>query len=332
MSLTLLPVLSTRSTSAAAVRPNPLESVRSWVPSPVVGTVAVAAASIATASATVFARGLTDAGVAPATVALSRYGISAVVLLPCLRLTGPKARATAWGLLAGAMAGLGWIAYVASIATGDLALVGVSYMTYPVFTLAVLHFAFRSRATHRAVVAAVLVLLAAAVALGPSLSAGFSPMFFIAPATFGFGVAVLTERLRELDPFERLAAVSAGATLVLAPVVMAEVGISAVPTDLRVVPAILGIGVGCALIPMTIYGAAAPAIGGARSAMAGAVELPTVFLIGAFVYDEAVRIEHLVAAVIIVAAISLTPSGRTIHVLAEDDEIGSCAIRHNLRT
>ncbi|MFW2332220.1 DMT family transporter [Ilumatobacter sp.] len=297
-----------------------LERIRAWDPSPRTATVAIVAASVAMASAAFFARRLTGSGVSPVAVAFFRYASAAIVLAPFLRLTGPKRIATWWGLASGAAAGLGWIAYVESIRRGDLATTGVAYMTYPVFTLVACTIVFRRAASVRSIVAAALVVVAAALAFGPNPGTIGSPLLFIAPATFGLGVAILTERLGSLDPFERLSAVAFGASAALAPLIVT------MPAE-RVVPAgpggwswVIGIGIGCALVPMLVYAAAAPAVGAARSAVAGGVELPTIFVIGAVFFGESVRAEHLAAAAIIVTAIALTPSARSIHVLPEADE------------
>ncbi len=300
--------------------PTTLGRLRAWNPSSRTATVAIIAASIATASAAFFARRLTGSGLSPVAVAFFRYAAAALVLAPFLRLTGPKRTATWWGLAGGASAGLGWIAYVESIKNGDLATTGVAYMTYPVFTLIACRLVFGRSATIRSIGAAALVVVAAAVAFGPNPATVASPLLFVAPATFGFGVAILTERLGPLDPFERLSAVALGATAALAPLIVTMPTERVVPADLSGWAWVIGIGIGCALVPMMIYGAVAPAIGAARTAVAGGAELPTMFLIGALFFGEAVRVEHLAAGAIIVAAIALTPSARSIHVLPETDD------------
>lgn len=294
------------------------DRLRMWTPTSRNATLAVAGASIAIASATFFVRRLTDIGISPSAVAFFRYAITALVLLRFLRLSGPKRNATRWGLASGATAGLGWASYAATIESGDLATAGVAYMTYPVFTLIACRAIFNKRASPHSIVASALVVVGATIALGPN-AASVSPLLLIAPATFGFSVAVLTERLTPLDPFERLSAVAVGAVLALTPLILTMPSEQIVPTSATGVLWIVGIAVGCALIPMTIYAAAAPSIGAARTAIAGAGELPTMFIIGALFFGEAIRLEHVVAGAIIAAAIAMTPSARTPHVLPEVD-------------
>jgi len=289
-------------------------SMRAWTPSAGVATAAVILSSISLGSATFFVRRLTEAGLSPVSMAFYRYAITAVVMSRFLALSVAKRTATMWGLAGGSVASLGWIAYARSIEQVDLATNGIAYMTYPAFTLLACRVVFARRISRRSTIAGALVIIAAAVALGPGSLLDVSPVLFIAPATFGFSVAVLTERLHVLDPFERLSAVAIGASLTLTPLVVTTPVAAVIPPDAGAALWILGIGVLCALLPMLLYGTAAPLIGGAKTAMAGTSELPTMFVIGALVFDEAIRPEHLLAAALIVVSIALTPVVRSNHV------------------
>ena len=254
-------------------------------------------------------------------VAFFRFALTAVVLVRFVNLSAPKRRATAWGLLSGVVMGGGWIVYVQTIDTADVAIAGVVQMTYPLFALIAGWLLFNVGPTTRSLLSACLVVIAAFVGLGvgSGVADGLSPLLFIAPATFGFSVSVLTERLGSLDPFERLASVAVGASTAMAPLLITLPLDEVLPTSLGSLGWVLAIGAISALIPMTIYAAAAPTIGSARSAAAGASELPTMFLIGAVCFGESVRLGHLAAAAIIVAAIALTRSARSMHVVPDDD-------------
>jgi len=274
-------------------------------------TILVAVASVGVGSAALFVRPLRDAGIAPLSLAFFRYAITALILIRTLDFSGEKRTATCWGLAAGAAAGLGWIAYADALGTVDLATTGVAYMTYPIFALVACRLVFGRHPGARSTVGGLLVVLAAAVALGPTALLEVSPMLFLAPATFGFSIAVLTERLGVLHPSERLGAVATGATLTLGPLLFSLPKNQVVPSTPGSWALLIGVAIGCGLVPMWIYGAAAPRIGSARTGVAGAAELPTMFIIGALVFGEAIKPQHLVAAAIIMASIALTPSIRT---------------------
>jgi drug/metabolite transporter (DMT)-like permease len=216
--------------------------------------------------------------------------------------------------------GTGWIVYVRTIDTADVAVAGVVQMTYPVFALVAAWLGFAVRPTSRSVTSSALVVVAAVVGLGVGARSGMSPLLFAAPASFGFSVAVLTERLGRLDPFERLASVTVGASIAMSPLLLTLQRDQVVPTSIGAVGWVLALGAISALIPMIFYAAAAPVIGTARTAAAGAFELPTMFVIGSVLFGEAVRSRHLVAAAIIVAAIALTRSARSAHVVPDVDQ------------
>lgn len=284
-------------------------------------TAAIVGASFAYASTSIFIRQLTETGMSVVAVAFFRFALTAVVLVRFVNLSAPKRRATAWGLLSGVVMGGGWIVYVRTIDSADVAIAGVVQMTYPLFALIAGWLLFNVGPTTRSLLSACLVVIAAFVGLGvgSGVAAGLSPLLFIAPATFGFSVSVLTERLGSLDPFERLASVAVGASTAMAPLLITLPLDEVLPTSLGSLGWVLAIGAISALIPMTIYAAAAPTIGSARSAAAGASELPTMFVIGAVCFGESVRLGHLAAAAIIVAAIALTRSARSMHVVPDDD-------------
>ena len=216
--------------------------------------------------------------------------------------------------------GTGWIVYVRTIDTADVAVAGVVQMTYPLFALVAAWLFFATRPTSRSVASAALVVVAAAVGVGVSAGSGLSPLLFVAPASFGFSVAVLIERLGPLDPFERLASVTVGASVAMSPLLATLQRDQVVPTSIGAAGWVVALGAISALIPMIFYAAAAPVIGTARTAAAGAFELPTMFLIGSVLFGEAIRGRHLLAAAIIVAAIALTRSARSTHVVPDADQ------------
>jgi drug/metabolite transporter (DMT)-like permease len=70
---------------------------------------------------------------------------------------------------------------------------------------------------------------------------------------------------------------------------------------------VVGIALGSALIPQLLYTVSAPVIGTARTAVAGSVELPTMFLVGWFAFAEPVGLAQWAACAVVIAAIVLTP-------------------------
>lgn len=263
-----------------------------------------------------FAKSLGDAGMPAPMVAFCRYMVAAIALAPFLKLGRVGRATTAWGMAAGAVMALGWISYVEALKTVPVAVVGVLYMTYPIFTLAVAWIWFRDRPAGRSLLAAALVLCAAALAMSPaSVGAGALPVMLMslaAPLSFGIVINILTSKLIHVPPLSRIACVSVGAAFGLAPLI---VGLELKP--ILVIAAshwwlVCGLSLVTALVPQLLYSVYAPRIGAARTAMTGSIELPTMILIGWFGFGEDIGPLHLLAAGLVLVAIVITPTRRRV--------------------
>lgn len=284
-------------------------------PSPGLALFGVIAASVGFGLVPLFARGLTAEGMAPHAIAFCRYVVAAVAFAPALvRGVRTDPRAVLWGMAAGAAMGLGWIGYVIAVARAPVATVSVLYMTYPVFTLVIGTILFRDRPAARALIAAVVILLAAGLAIGPAaVPPALWPVLLLslaAPAGFGLGINVLVHRLTGLAPFARIAAVSAGSIAGLLPLVVMTPAGALVPASAEGWWLVAGIALGSALLPQLLYTVCAPAVGAARTAVAGSVELPTMLLTGWLLLGESLQPAQLGACAMVLAAIALTPGAR----------------------
>jgi len=265
-----------------------------------------------------FSRNLTDQGLAPHAVAFYRYAIAAVILLPAFLSQLKAWRELVWGLCAGAAMGLGWIGYVTAVETIPASTVGVLYMTYPIFTVIIAWALFADTPSRRALFASGLIILAAVIAGNPSAvpSNQLSTLVIslAAPLGFGFGICVLVHRLSRIPPLARLASVSLGSVLALAPLVATSTSAEILPKDFDTWLLILGIAVVSALVPQLIYTVSSPIIGASRSAVIGSVELPTMFLVSMFAFGETLTFSQLIACVLVVIAIVVTRSRVTRNV------------------
>lgn len=282
-------------------------------PSIPVATAFVVLASIGFGLVPFFARSLTEAGMAPPAVALSRYLIPALVFLPFVwrarHLPGPLA----WGVAAGVCVGLGWIGYVRALEALPVATVGVLYMTFPVFALVVSWVLFGDRPAARGLASAGLVIVAALLAAGPGLavpgSAGALAGAVAAPLTFGAAIAILVHRLTPLPPIARLGAFSLGSSLGLLPLAATLPFESVLPGGFDIIALVIGIALVSALIPQLLYSIYAPVVGAARASAAGAIELPTMILVGWVLLSEQPTVLALTGCALIFAAIAIAPAG-----------------------
>ena len=258
---------------------------------------------------------------ASSAVAFYRYALTALVLIPFLRFGKSSMKASCWGVLAGAGMGLGWIGYVRALEVIPVSTMGVLYMTYPLFTVLIAWFGFRDVPVMRSLLSAGLILLAAFIALSPAALGAVSYSIllfaFLAPLGFGFAINVLTNILTQLPPLSRIACVSLGSVLGLTPLIFSLDATGVLPFTATAWLLIAGIAFVTALIPQLVYTVSAPLIGASRTAMAGSIELPTMFVVAWLAFGESINLMQVVAGIIVIAAIVITPASDTNKLLDE---------------
>lgn len=276
-----------------------------------IATVGIITVSVMMGTVPIFARELTDGGMAPVAVVFYRNISGFLVLGFFLRVTREKRRAFAWGLVMGVAMGLGWTSYVEALEVVPVATAAVLYMSYPIFAIIFAWVLFRDTPHPRALWGALVVIAAAALALGPELDGDHKNKLLImiaAPVSFGFAVAVVTNRLGSLKASERVVALSIGSMVGLAPLMLSLPSDEVVPGNMRAWLLVGGIGVTTGVIPQLIYSLVAPAVGAARAALAGAIELPTMFVVGWLVFEEPFTAARVVAGVLVMCVIAIVPS------------------------
>ena len=262
-----------------------------------------------------FSRGLTDNGLAPYAVAFYRYILAALILSPALLRHLSSWREILWGIVAGAVMGIGWVGYATALETVPASTVGVLYMTYPVFTIIIAWALFSDPPTRRSLIAAGLIIVAAIIAGSPaSVPTDQLPTLLIslaAPFGFGFGICVLVHRLSRIAPLARMASVSLGSVIGLAPLILSSEISDVLPKSGDDWILIAGIGLVTALIPQLIYTVCSPVIGATRTAVIGSIELPTMFAVSLLAFGEVITGAQAVACTLVLGAIVLTQSRST---------------------
>lgn len=259
-----------------------------------------------------FARELLDQGMASSAVAFYRYCLTALIFFSVLRFSGPLKKECLWAVISGACVGLGWIAYVEALKVVPISSVSVIYMTYPMFTLMVSWLLIRNVPSKQSLYAGILILLASIIAFTPE---GLSEtaqqallIAFIAPMAFGMSISVLTDKLHNLSPLQRLAGFTTGASLGLLPLILNLEVDQVIPQNPVLWKYILGLAFLTALVPQYLYSTLAPMIGPAKSAMAGSFELPTMFIIGFMVFGESIGFVQILSGLLVMTAIVITPA------------------------
>lgn len=279
---------------------------------PTGATLVIAVSAICFGLVPLFVRELQGLGTGPATIALYRYGFSALFLLPFL----PRRRQQLSGALllvgAGGVFSLSLIGYLEALGTAPVAAAGVVYMSYPVFAVLFAWILLRQPLNWRSFTAAGLIVSAAALLLDPS---SLSPEVFSAlvwaipaPVAFGFLVVVLSGLAGELNSLERTACGLLGALVGLVPLALQEGQGSLLPASAGEWGLVLAMGLMTALIPQLMFTFACQRVGPVRTAAAGSFELPTMFLVGWWVFGETLGGKEFLSAMLVLAAILVAPS------------------------
>ncbi|SMC63406.1 Permease of the drug/metabolite transporter (DMT) superfamily [Desulfocicer vacuolatum DSM 3385] len=258
-----------------------------------------------------FAKTLQETGTSSAAIALYRYGFTALLMAPFLPFSREKWREALLLIFSGLFMGLSWIGYLEAIKVASIAVAGIVYMSYPVFTLLFAWPMVGQRPTLRGVMSVGLVMVSVCLIFSPDNLSGTSVKALLwslpAPISFGFIIVVISGCLHRLTTYERLACATLGATMGLIPLVLESTGaefIYAIPDHWF---AIAGITFFTALLPQLLYTWACPCVGPNRSAATGTFELPTMFIIGWLAFDETMGAREVIAAILIVLAIVLAP-------------------------
>ena len=141
-----------------------------------------------------FARGLMAEGVPPVGVALYRYAFSLTLMLPFLPLAREHRRELLLSIGAGVALSLGWLGYVEALRGATVAVVGVIYMSYPLFTILFAAIILGQRLTRRAIISGGLIIAAALIAApwqGGFSVGGMSFLLHAIMAPIGFALAMV---------------------------------------------------------------------------------------------------------------------------------------------
>ena len=299
---------------AALTYPADMRRLHAFTPSVPLATALIALTAILFGLVPLFARALQAEGVGSATIALSRYAFTMLVVWPFLPLARETRRE---GLLLGAAGlfmGVGWIAWLEAVKVAPVAAAGVVYMTYPLFAVLFGWALLGARPGPRSLAAASLAVAAAALLLDPAAAAEtrLSALLWALPApiTFGFIVVALSAMTPSLRPLERMASGMGGAVLGLAPLALGVEGAALAAADPAVWGLFLGLGGATALLPQFLFTVAAPQVGPARAASAGALELPTMIAVGWLAFGEAIGPRETLAALLVISGVFLAPAIR----------------------
>ncbi len=274
-------------------------------------TMVIALTALCFGTVPLFARELLATGLSPEGVALYRFGLVLPLALMVLPRDAHLLR-PALALVGGGIAmGLGWTAYLRVIEHVPLATAGVVYLSYPLFVTLLARVALGRRLTARALASAALILGAGMLTLAAGGTGGLTLTWVLRclPAPIGFAliVVLLAEADQRLSASQRWASVSVGATIGLVSLSLTGDVPGLTPASPNVWWLLAAMMLVTTAIPQLLYARAAVRAGSARSAAAGALELPMMAVVGWVAFGERLSATDILAAVLMITAVVIAP-------------------------
>ena len=272
-----------------------------------VGVLCVLLASVAFGTSPALGRLAHDSGLSALATTTWRFLVPVFVLLPFLPAALRHGRLAVIGLLTGAAAAIGMVAYFHALRHLSVATVSVIYFSYPLFTILLDRLLHQERIRPRAVIASVLIIAAAIVVVPPSSLGGgaLGPLLLAFASPIGFAILIVT-LARTLTPIPVLSRASislTGAILGLLPgFLLFEAG-PLLPRTTDAALILVGFAAATTLVPQLLYTIGTAHAGAGLTAIAGAFELVVALLIGWIWLGDPVLLREVVAGLLIVAAL-----------------------------
>jgi len=272
-----------------------------------IGVICVLIASIAFGTGPALGAFAANAGLSPLATTAWRFLIPVAVLLPFLPGAFKYRGLAVIGLLTGAAASLGMVAYFYALRHLSVATVSVIYFAYPLFTILLDRMIYGERIRPRAVVASLLIIAAAIVVVSPASLTGGAvvPLLvaFAAPVGFAILIVTLARTLRPIPVFSRASIGLTGAILGLLPGFLLFKAGPLIPASVNAAYILIGFAAATTLLPQLLYTVGSAHAGPGLTAIAGAFELVVALLIGWTWLGDPVLIREVIAGLLIISAL-----------------------------
>ena len=267
----------------------------------------------------IFAKLAFEDGLDPIGALVWRFGLPCLLLAPFWLRPRPAVPGTPLrrpiliALGAGAVMGLGMIAYFAALETLTVGTAAVIYFTYPAFTILIGLVAFKEAPTSQTLTACALVMVASGLVIGaPSVGPGdlsAVALCFAAPVAFAILLQALGRGLAAMTSLSRTGLLILGHLLVLVPFLMLQTDVRMLPTSATGWVGAVGLAFAASLLPQLLMAIGAPKIGATKTSLLGSFELITALVLGWALLGEAVSNWTLAGSVLVMAALYLTVRG-----------------------
>jgi drug/metabolite transporter (DMT)-like permease len=270
------------------------------------GQALVLAAAVGFGLNPVLAQILLHQGFAPDLIALFRFLIPALVVLPFTPIRCFYQAEFLRTAGVGMVAGLGMLAYFYCLNLLPVSMVILSYYSYPLFALLIGRLWFGLSVSRNRLIAGVLILLAVSLILDP-VTAGTIPLWavvlcFVAPCSFGLLINYFSNPLQPLSTGLRMSASLTGHLVVLVPVSFLATSIQMVPSSFEQLFLVLLFGTVTAAIPQYFFAKGSAMTSMEQTTALASFEVVFALLFASWFLDSELGRLELVASGLIVLA------------------------------
>ncbi|OEE59228.1 hypothetical protein A1OK_14390 [Enterovibrio norvegicus FF-454] len=245
-------------------------------------------------------------GFSPEVVALFRFGIPMLFVLPYLGAMKHNRSEYLRSMAVGACSGVGMLAFLESLHWVSPTSVIMIYYTYPLFAMLLGWLCFGQAITRNRMIAAGIIGLAVSLMQGSfgasNASVGQVLLCFVAPASYALVINYFSRPVRPLKVGERMSAAMAGHMIVIVPLVGMIQPTIVLPVTAEQSWLILGLGVFSAAIPQYLFVRGSLLIGGEKATMISTFEIVFALLFSVMLLGQSISYLELVACSLIVIA------------------------------
>jgi len=251
----------------------------------------------------VLAQILLQQGMSPEVVALYRFAIPALLVLPYVRVFKDQPAESLRTFALGAFAAVGMLAFLYSFTWLPATTVILTYYTYPLFALAIGCAMFGHGLTRNRLISAALILLAVLIMQGP-LSQQEIPIEvlcigFVAPASYALLINYLSNPAQHLKTRERMSACLTGHLAVLVPLTIWQAPLIVLPHSEEQLWLILAIGLLASALPQYLFARGAVLAGMERTTMISTSEIVFALLFSMLLLNSEISRQEVIASALI---------------------------------
>lgn len=247
-------------------------------------------------------------GFTPEVIALFRFAIPLLIMLPFLRnfsWTDPEYQRT---MAVGSLMGCGMLAHLYSFSWLPASTVIQIYYTYSLFAIGLGWALFRQPATQNRLISAGLIVIAVYLMLDPS---SFEeqplwalPLSFLAPVSYALLLNYFAKPKSPLLSSQRMGACAIGHLIVLLPIIVWQMPVQIMPATTEQATLVIALGLLAATLPQYLFARGSLTTGVERLTTIGSMEIIFALLFGVlFMSHEVGRLDITAVGLIILAGL-----------------------------